>query len=96
MNNFLDKEQRYKLLYCLIHFLIRAYVNYILKESGNDSVGSGSGNNRHGYSSRLFSNKSRIWHGKPSKSTLGYNPGFPQEKCASDCCTTSILYMECS
>lgn len=41
MNNFLDSEQRYKLLYYLIHFLIRAYVNYILKERGHDSEGSG-------------------------------------------------------
>lgn len=96
MNNFLDREQRYKLLYYSIHFLIKAYVNFILKESGDDSAGSGSGNNRHGYSSRFFSNKSRIWHGKASKSTLDYDPEFPPKKCVSDCSTTPMLYMECS
>lgn len=60
MNYFLDKEESYKLLYYLIHFLIRTYVNYILKESGSDSAGLYSGNNRQGYSSILFSSKCRI------------------------------------
>lgn len=57
---FSETETKSSECYFFVHLLIRAHVNYILKESGHNSMGPGSGNSGQVIHPTLFPGKVRI------------------------------------
>lgn len=58
-----NRDKKFRILFFVhffVHLLIRAHVNYILEESGHDSIGPGSGNSGGRLFTQLFPGKIRI------------------------------------